>query len=171
VDHGYGGGVEEVEGEITIAGDIHAVAGDAVEAEIPAMASRSKGKPLPARAPERAGECWRGGAPLRSAPNRAGTFRSRRAGNAARARLGPGACGCIRDDGAGVHLREAEQMAITAQSSACRSAHCSRSHMRVSSDTCSLRLRPVWILSATLPARSLSLRITSVCTSSSLAPE
>jgi amidophosphoribosyltransferase len=39
----------------------------------------------------------------------------------------------------------------------------------LSSETCSLRLRPVWILSATLPARSLSLRMTRVWTSSSVA--
>src|ERR1035441_960869 len=57
---------------------------------------------------------------------------------------------------------------ITEHSSPCMSAHSSRSHMRVSSDTCSLRLRPVWILSATLPARSFSLRITAAWPSSSV---
>ena len=36
--------------------------------------------------------------------------------------------------------------------------------------TCSFRLRPVWILSATAPACSFSLRMTSVWTSSSVAP-
>jgi hypothetical protein len=46
----------------------------------------------------------------------------------------------------------------------------SRSHSRTSSDTCSLRLRPVWILSARPPTRSFSLRITTVWTSSSVAP-
>ncbi len=34
MEHGDGSGVEEIEGEIAIAGDVHAVAGDGVEAEI-----------------------------------------------------------------------------------------------------------------------------------------
>ena len=45
-----------------------------------------------------------------------------------------------------------------------------RSHSRVSSETCSLRLRPVWILSASAPTFSFSLRMTNVWTSSSSAP-
>ncbi len=44
----------------------------------------------------------------------------------------------------------------------------SRSHRRVSSDTCSFRLRPVWILSASAPTFSFSLRMTKVWTSSSV---
>ena len=47
-------------------------------------------------------------------------------------------------------------------------SHSSRSQRRVSSETCSLRLRPVWILSASAPTRSFSLRMTSVWTSSSV---
>src|ERR1035441_2620132 len=50
MDHGDGGSVQEVEGEIAIAGDIHAVARDAVEAEIPGHGLAVEGKAA-------AGEC------------------------------------------------------------------------------------------------------------------
>ena len=34
MNHGDAGGIQEVEGEIAVAGNIHAVAGDAVEAQV-----------------------------------------------------------------------------------------------------------------------------------------
>ena len=34
MEHGGGGGVEEIEGPVAVSGDVHGVAGDAVEAEV-----------------------------------------------------------------------------------------------------------------------------------------
>ncbi len=59
---------------------------------------------------------------------------------------------------------------MTPASSSRARSHSSRSHSRVSSETCSFRLRPVWILSASAPTFSFSLRMTKVWTSSSAAP-
>ena len=97
VDHGHAGGVEEIEREIAVAGDVHAVGGDGGEAQIArdGLRDRRESRCRPARRNRAAGR-RRGGALRRSAPNRARTFRNRPAGSAARARPARGACGCSR---------------------------------------------------------------------------
>ena len=58
------------------------------------------------------------------------------------------------DHGVGILRGQIEQRAHQALSSSRARSHSSRSQSRVSSETCSLRLRPVWILPASAPTRS-----------------
>ncbi len=73
--------------------------------------------------------------------------------------------------GVGILLRQIEQRGHQRRAAArATRSHSSRSHRRVSSDTCSLRLRPVWILSATFAGALLQFADDQRVDSSSVAP-
>ena len=117
-----------------------------------AIASRSKGKPLPASAPEPSGR------------------RSARAAGLAEALpiarehlevgeqvvrpqdgLRAAHVGVAGNHGIGILRASSSSARMTPRAASRARSHSSRSQRRVSSETCSLRLRPVWILSATSP--------------------
>ncbi len=121
------------------------------------MASRSKGNPLPASAPEPSGSTLARRAgfaePLPIAREhfevRQQVMRPQHGLRAPHVRV-------ARNHRVGIlRARSSRRRIIPAMSSARTWSHSSRSQRRVSSETCSLRLRPVWILSATAPARLL----------------
>ena len=62
--------------------------------------------------------------------------------------------GIAGDHRAGIGSARSSSAPISPHSSPRARSHSARSHSRVSSDTCSFRLRPVWIFSATAPAVS-----------------
>ena len=105
-------GIEEIEGEIAIAGDIHAVAGDAVEAEVGGDRLAVEGK---AAAGEGAGaERENVGAAARlfeALPIAQEHFEVGEQVVRPEHGLGAAHVGIAGNDGAGVHLREPEQVA------------------------------------------------------------
>ena len=172
VDHRDRGGVEEVQREIAVGGNVHAVAGDGGETQV---ARHGFAVERETAAGQRAGaerQHVGAGAGLAEAlPIAREHFEIGQQVVRPQHGLRAAQMGIAGNHG----IRRGFGLAGAARPSRPPPAprtwsHSSRSQSRVSSDTCSLRLRPVWILSATAPAFSFSLRITSVWTSSSVAP-
>ena len=124
-----------------------------------AMASRSNGKPLPASAPEPSGSTLARRARFAEAlPIAREHLEVRQQVVRPEHRLRAAHVRVAGDHRVGI-LRRRDRAApcMTPPSSARARSHSSRSHSRVSSETCSLRLRPVWILSATRAGALLQL--------------